>query len=86
MENASIKILKNLKENLKKGIIDVRQQGKIEYKIWDSIVANIYDWDGIHDVVVAGYDWFRAFLQMAGRVSSVQTYERIFSLIDYKGL
>lgn len=87
-----IPILKMLKERLKQ-ISDIRQQGKISYKIWDIVIcvilanfANIYDWEDIRDFVQEKYDWLRSFLLMTGGIPSAQTYERIFSLIDPKEL
>lgn len=93
LADVKVSILKNLKEQLKKGITDVRQQGKIEYKIWDIIVcgvvanyACVYDWNDIHDFVEAHYKWFKSFLQMTGGIPTGQTYERVFSLINHKEL
>ena len=40
----------------------------------------------IHDFVEKKYSFFRQFLKMTGGVPSSQTYERVFSLIDYKQL
>ena len=93
IEDVNITILKRLKENIKKGVTDVRCQGKICYKLWDIIVcvilanfANIYDWEDIEEFVKMHYKWLRTFLQMTGGIPSYQTFERVFSLIDYKEL
>ena len=92
LENLDTVVLKKLKEALKT-VDDPRQKYKTHYKIWDIVIcviiadfANIYDWNDIHDFVSEHYSWFRTFLQMTGGVPSSQTYERVFSLIDYKQL
>ena len=93
LEEVKTCILKRLKENLKNGIVDKRQEGKITYKIWDIIIcviianfASVFDWEEIHDFVEVHYKWFKSFLQMTGGIPSAQTYERVFSLIDHEEL
>lgn len=87
-----VAILKQLKENLK-SINDTRQQSKITYKLWDIIIcvlvasfADVYDWEEIEMFVKSHYKWFKSFLQMTGGVPTWQTYENVFSIIDYKEL
>lgn len=87
-----VSILKQLKENLK-SLKDTRQQSKITYKLWDIIIcvivasfADVYDWEDIEMFVKSHYKWFKSFLQMTGGVPSYQTYENVFSIIDYKEL
>ena len=36
--------------------------------------------------VKSHYKWFKSFLQMTGGVPSYQTYENVFSIIDYREL
>ena len=93
LDEVKIEMLKLLKENLKKGLTDVRQSWKITYKIWDVIIcvivadfASVYDWEEIQDFVQIHYKWFKSFLQMTGGVPSAQTFERIFSLIKHEEL
>lgn len=92
IEDIDIAILKRLKEKIKK-LTDVRQKGKICYKLWDIvmcvIIANftgIESWDDIVDFVVFKYDWLRKFLKMTGGIPDAQTYERVISLIDSREL
>lgn len=87
-----VAILKQLKENLK-ALNDSRQQSKITYKLWDIIIcvivasfADVYDWEEIEIFVNAHYKWFKSFLQMTGGVPTWQTYENVFSIINYKDL
>lgn len=93
VEEIDTALLKNLKEQIKEELIDVRQQGKITYKLWDIVIcviiadfANIYDWEDIEDFVKIKYKWLKSFLQMTGGVPDAQTYERVMSLIDSKEL
>jgi len=92
IEEIDIILLKRLKEALKK-LTDSRQSEKAIYKLWDVIMcvilanfSNVYSWDDIHDFVIEKYDWLRSFLKMTGGIPSAKTYERIFSIIDYKQL
>ena len=88
----NVSILKQLKENLK-SLKDTRQQSKITYKLWNIIIcvivasfADVYDWEDIEMFVKSHYKWFKSFLQMTGGVPSYQTYENVFSIINYKEL
>ncbi len=81
-------ILKQLKESLKK-LKDNRVQGRITYKLWDIIVCTVIasfadnnEWREIHQFVEDNYLWFKSFLQMTGGVPSVNTFERVNSLIN----
>ncbi len=81
-------ILKKLKEALKQ-LSDIRQNGKIIYKLWDVVMcvilasfADCNDWDEIHIFVVDNYKWLKSFLQMTGGIPTKDSYERIMSLID----
>lgn len=87
-----VTILKQLKENLK-SLKDTRQQSKISYKLWDIVIcvvvaafADVYDWEDIEIFVNTHYKWFKSFLQMTGGVPTWQTYENVFSIINYKEL
>lgn len=81
-------ILKELKEALKQ-LKDSRQKGKIIFKLWDVVMcvvlasfASCNDWEDIHMFVVDNYNWLKSFLQMTGGIPTVESYERIISLID----
>ena len=91
-KDLNINILKRLKEAMK-NLTDTRQQGKINYKIWDIVVCVIIsvlcgkkDWEEIEDFVIEKYDFFRKFLKMTGGVPCAKTYERVMSIIDYEEL
>ena len=93
LEEVKKEILRDLKERLKKGLTDVRQNGKVKYKIWDIVIcvvianfSDIYDWEDIEEFVISHYDWLKSFLQMTGGVPDYQTYERVFSLIKHEEL
>ena len=88
----NVTVLKRLKEAMK-DLTDSRQQGKINYKIWDIVVCVIIsvlcgkkDWEEIEDFVTEKYVFFRKFLKMTGGVPCAKTYERVMSIIDYKEL
>ena len=91
-KDLNVTVLKRLKEAMK-DLTDSRQQGKINYKIWDIVVCVIIsvlcgkkDWEEIEDFVTEKYDFFRKFLKMTGGVPCAKTYERVMSIIDYKEL
>ncbi len=88
VQDIDVAILKRLKEALKQ-LSDIRQSGKIIYKIWDVIMcvilasfADCNDWDEIHIFVEDNYKWLKGFLQMTGGIPTAASYERIMSLID----
>ena len=82
----------NFKESCKE-INDPRISKKCDYKLWDIVVvcfiatlANCNDFEEIRDFAIAKYDWLRKFLKMTGGIPSVQTYERVLSLVNHKEL
>ncbi len=88
VQDIDVAILKRLKEALKQ-LSDIRQSGKIIYKLWDVVMcvilasfADCNDWDEIHIFVVDNYKWLKNFLQMTGGIPTAVPYERIMSLID----
>ena len=93
LEDVKITLLKDLRDNLRKGITDKRQKKKCSFKIWDIIIcvvvanyADVYDWKQIEDFITTHYKWFKSFLQMTGGVPDHQTIERVFTLINHKEL
>lgn len=81
-------ILKKMKEEIKR-LKDSRVQGRIIYKQWDILMCTILasfadnnEWGEIHQFVEDNYSWFKSFLQMTGGIPSVNTIERVISLID----
>lgn len=92
IEQLDVTVLKSLKEQLK-SLTDSRQKAKKVYKIWDVVICTILavfygcdSWDDIHDFILFKYNWLKSFLKLSGGVPSVQTIERIFSIIDPKQL
>ena len=63
-KDLNVTVLKRLKVAMK-DLTDSRQQGKINYKIWDIVVCVIIsvlcgkkDWEEIKDFVTEKYDFF----------------------------
>lgn len=83
------KLISNLKGTIKKEIKDPRQQGKIDYKVWDIVIVvflaticNCNDWDDIVTFAKSKYDFLRKYLKMTGGIPSAITYERVIAVID----
>lgn len=92
IEELNIEILLKLKKEIKK-VKDPRNKLKRCYKIWDIIIcvflANLSGaetWKDIELFVKNNYDFLKTFLKMTGGIPNYQTYERVFSLINYKKL
>jgi predicted transposase YbfD/YdcC len=84
--------IKKFKEKCK-SLSDTRQKEKVVYKIWDIVVVtflatlgNADDWEEIHSFAKSKYAWLKSFLQLTGGIPSVDTYERVISLIKPKEL
>lgn len=88
IQDIDIAILKELKDALKQ-IKDIRNKNMITFKLWDVIMCVVLasfafcnDWEDIHIFVTDNYHWLKSFLQMTGGIPTVNSYERIMSLID----
>lgn len=88
IQDIDIAILKELKDALKQ-IKDTRNKNMITFKLWDVIMCVVLasfafcnDWEDIHIFVTDNYHWLKSFLQMTGGIPTVNSYERIMSLID----
>lgn len=88
IQDIDIAILKELKDALKQ-IKDTRNKNMITFKLWDVIMCVVLasfafcnDWEDIHIFVTDNYYWLKSFLQMTGGIPTVNSYERIMSLID----
>lgn len=72
---------------------DIRQKGKITYKIWDIVVVVILavlsdcnEWDEIEDFAYDRIDFLKKFLKLTGGIPSSKTYERVIGMIDSQEL
>lgn len=88
IENIEISKLVELKESLK-SIKDIRQKGKVVYKIWDIVVTTILavladcnEWEEIEDFAKDKKDFLKTFLKLTGGIPCAKTYERVMSIID----
>lgn len=84
--------LKEFKEKTKE-LTDTRIHKKCTYKIWDIVVvtfiavlANCNEWTEIEEFAKSKREWFKNFLKLTGGIPSAKTFERVFSLLDYKEL
>lgn len=72
-----------------KSLTDSRISKKCRYKIWDIVVvcfiatlANCNDFEEIRDFAVQKYNWLKKYLKLTGGIPTIQTYERVISLLN----
>ncbi len=92
IQDLNIEFLLDFKKEIKK-VKDPRNKLKRSYKLWDIIIcvllANLSGaetWKDVELFVKNNYDFLKRFLKMTGGIPNYQTYERVFSLINYKKL
>lgn len=88
VEKIEVSKLIELKESLK-SLKDIRQKGKVIYKIWDIVVtmilavlADCNEWEEIEDFANDKKEFLKTFLKLTGGIPCAKTYERVISIID----
>lgn len=88
IEKIEVSKLIELKESLK-SLKDIRQKGKVIYKIWDIVVtvilavlADCNEWEEIEDFANDKKAFLKTFLKLTGGIPCAKTYERVISIID----